>query len=336
MPFEEQLLDRMGDGTTMCPAEAAGGEAALHTLLLYDSEESLRARAVPYVHAALDGGETVIAVVSADVQRALGAALGDDAARVHWQAGDVSYTRLGAMLDGFRQFLAEQRSAGMSLRLLAQNDTAGTPHRMAAYLRIEAMANEVLGQFGYPWACLYDTRTHSTQTVNDAHRTHPRLLDPGGREVPNGAYLDPGVFLARSQRPPPPPAAVQLDLTLTGPAELVEFRRLLRRWAKLRMGSDRDADDVLVAVGEAVTNALQHGAPPVRVRAWTADDLARVHVHDRGSTPIRATAGYDRPPPELGHGYGLWLARRLADVVATHTDDGGTVITLDFPLADHR
>jgi hypothetical protein len=34
----------------------------------------------------------------------------------------------------------------------------------------------------------------------------------------------------------------------------VEFRRPLRRWAKLNTGSDRD--DVLVAVGKAVTNAL--------------------------------------------------------------------------------
>lgn len=330
------MLDRRGDGTTMCAVEAAGGDAALHTLLLYDSEGSLRARAVPYVRAGLDGGETVIAVVSDDVQRALRAALGDDAARVHWQAGDVSYARLGAMLEGFRRFLAEQRTAGVSLRLLAQNDTTGTPHRMAAYLRIEAMANEVLGQFGYPWACLYDTRAHSNQTVRDAHRTHPRLLDHSGREVPNGAYLDPETYLARSQRPPPPPATVQLDLTLTGPAELVEFRRLLRRWAKLHTGSARDADDVLVAVGEAVTNALQHGTPPVRVRAWTADDVARVHVHDRGLTPIPAAAGYHRPPPELGHGYGLWLARQLADVVATHTDDKGTAITLDFPLTDRR
>jgi hypothetical protein len=67
--------------------------------------------------------------------------------------------------------------AGVALRLLAQNDTAGAPHRMAAYLRIEAMANEVLGAFGYPWACLYDTRAHSRQTLHDAHQTGlPKIM----------------------------------------------------------------------------------------------------------------------------------------------------------------
>jgi hypothetical protein len=41
---------------------------------------------------------------------------------------------------------------------------------------------------------------------------------------------------------------------------------------------------------------------PVRVLGWTADRLARVHVHDRGSRPIPATAGYQRPSPRLDHG----------------------------------
>jgi anti-sigma regulatory factor (Ser/Thr protein kinase) len=96
-----------------------------------------------------------------------------------------------------------------------------------------------------------------------------------------------------------------------------------------------DADGVVIAVGEAVTNALEHGAPPVRVRAWTTDGLARVHVHDRGSRSIPATAGYHRPTPEFDRGYGLWVARQLADVVTTHPDHTGTTIVLDFPSSAH-
>ena len=100
------------------------------------------------------------------------------------------------------------------------------------------------------------------QTLRDAHQTHPRLLDPSGREVPNPDYLDPNTYLARSAPPPQPPAAVQLDLTVSRPAELVTFRRLLRRWAELHATADHDADHVVIAVGEAVTNALRHGFRP--------------------------------------------------------------------------
>ena len=140
------------------------GEAR-HALLCYDSPESLCARAVPYVREGLARGEAVTAVVSADVAQVLGAALGDDAARVRWQAGDVSYGRLGAMFEGFRRFLAEQRAAGVPMRLLAQNDAIGSQERMAAYLRFEAMANEVYRPYGYRWACLYDTRAHSADAA---------------------------------------------------------------------------------------------------------------------------------------------------------------------------
>src|SRR5215217_2580735 len=125
---------------------------ALHALLRYDSQESLCARAVPYVREGLDRGEAVIAVVSTGVEQVLRSALGDDAGQVRWQAGDVSYGRLGAMFEGFRRFLAEQRAAGVPMRLLAQNDALGTEERMAAYLRFEAMANEAYRPYGYRWA----------------------------------------------------------------------------------------------------------------------------------------------------------------------------------------
>ena len=93
----------------------------------WSEPESLCARAVPYLREGFARGETVVAVVSADVQQVLRAALGDDATRMHWQADNVSYARLGAMFEGFRRFLADQRAAGVALRLLAQNDTAGRP-----------------------------------------------------------------------------------------------------------------------------------------------------------------------------------------------------------------
>src|SRR5215217_3446234 len=130
------------------PGVERDGEA-LHALLRYDSPESLCARAVPYVREGLVGGEAVMAVVSAGVEQVLGAALGEDAAGVGWQAEDVSYGRLGVMFEGFRRFLGEQRAAGVPLRLLAENDTFGTEERMAGYLRFEAMANEVYRPFGY-------------------------------------------------------------------------------------------------------------------------------------------------------------------------------------------
>ena len=266
-----------------------------------------------------------MAVVSAEAEQVLSSALGDDAAGVGWQAEDVSYGRLGVMFEGFRRFLGEQRAAGAAMRLLTQNDALGSEERMAAYLRFEAMANEVYRPYGYRWACLYDTRAHSPQTLRQVSQVHPRLLEPGGREIPNDDYLEPSAYLARSGPPPPSPspAAVQLDLPVTGPGQLVRGSAALGSVGRPARDGRSRLLTVASAVSEAVTNGLQHGTPPVRVRAWTADRLARVQVHDRGLTPIPATAGYHRPPPEHDRGHGLWFARQLADVVTTHTDRGG-------------
>jgi anti-sigma regulatory factor (Ser/Thr protein kinase) len=192
------------------------------------------------------------------------------------------------------------------------------------------MANEVYRPYGYRWACLYDTRDYSAQTLR---QVHPQLLEPGGRARSNGQYLEPGRYVTQAGPLPRPPAAVQLDFEVTDPGELLLGRQLLRGWAEIRGMSGEDADDFVIAVGEAITNALEHGTPPVRVRAWTADALARVHVHDQGTKSIPATAGYRRPNSEFDRGYGLWVARQLADVVTTHSDRAGTTIALDFPLA---
>jgi anti-sigma regulatory factor (Ser/Thr protein kinase) len=311
---------------------AGGDDEALHSLLLYDSEDSLRAGAVPYLREGLDRGESVVVMVSRRVEPILVAALGADAERVEWQAADVSYRRLGAMFEGFRQFLADHRAAGAAMRLIGEDGVGGGPDRMAAYLRFEAMANEVYRPYGYPWACLYNIRAHAAETLRRVRQVHPQLLEPGGRTIRNTDYLDPRDYLAQGAPLPRPPAAVQLDAEVTDTDQLVPLRRLLRRWAESQRLTGEDRDAVLIAVNEAVANALEHGAPPVHVRAWTSDGLARVQVHDRGARPIPPTAGYHRPSSHLGRGFGLWVVRYLTDAVITHTDSTGTTVALDFPL----
>jgi anti-sigma regulatory factor (Ser/Thr protein kinase) len=310
-----------------------GGGDDLHALLLYDSEENLRAGAVPYVREGLDRGESVVAVVSAETEWMLRSALRGESGSVNWQADAVSYLCLGQMFEGFRQFLAAQRAAGVAMRLLAENDTDGDPERLAAYLRCEAMANEVFTPYGYRWVCLYDTRAYTPEVLRRVLQVHPRLLGPGGHALANTDYVAPGDYLARASAvPPPAPDMPQYDKTIVGPGELVPLRRALRAWCGSR-GMGRDAtDSVMIAVGEVLTNAFLHGAPPVRLRAWTTSRAARVQVQDRGGGPIPHTAGYRRPAALTDPGFGLWLARQLTDVLTTYSGPAGTTVDLRFSI----
>ncbi len=91
---------------------------------------------------------------------------------------------------------------------------------------------------------------------------------------------------------------------------------------------DLAGQDLVGAVSEVVTNAQLHGRPPVRVRAWLADDEVVVTVVDHGEGPddddelgVQPVA---RGPGEGG--LGLWLAGQLChDLSLGHTPYGFAV-----------
>jgi anti-anti-sigma factor len=109
------------------------------------------------------------------------------------------------------------------------------------------------------------------------------------------------------------------------PKELAGVRREVREWAR-QAGLEPDlTDDLQLALGEAVTNAVEHayrgrepGVVGYRLAAGPAGAV-EVEVRDEGRW---------RPPPEdSGHrGRGLFVIDRLAQGYALEGSDGGTVV----------
>jgi anti-sigma regulatory factor (Ser/Thr protein kinase) len=86
-----------------------------------------------------------------------------------------------------------------------------------------------------------------------------------------------------------------------------------------------------VAAHEVIGNALQHGHPPCRVRAWRSAGVLHVRVDDGGVGVGVAAAGYAPPATPTSPGMGLWVARQLTDVVHTRADRvDGTAVELQF------
>jgi anti-sigma regulatory factor (Ser/Thr protein kinase) len=94
--------------------------------------------------------------------------------------------------------------------------------------------------------------------------------------------------------------------------------------------ADQDTDDIVIAVDEIATNALEHGKPPACVRGWTTSDALFVQVDDQGRACIPATTGYQRPSTDARRGRGIWIARHLADVMTTYPGPTGTTVALRF------
>jgi anti-anti-sigma factor len=116
------------------------------------------------------------------------------------------------------------------------------------------------------------------------------------------------------------------ELRLLLPAEpqvVATLRRTVRQWATRSGASDEEADDLVLAVGEAVTNVVEHAytstAGQVEVEASIRQGLARIVVRDRGQwRPSRPDEG----------GRGLLLMRGLVENVDVVSGPGGTEIRL--------
>ncbi|GII81897.1 hypothetical protein Sru01_68790 [Sphaerisporangium rufum] len=98
------------------------------------------------------------------------------------------------------------------------------------------------------------------------------------------------------------------------------------------------ADDVVLATGELLSNAITHGRPPVRLSLHLGEAELCVHVTDHGpDLPRTVDADSDAV-----HGRGLAIVATLAhgwDVVPLTGSPGKTLRAcwdLGRPAADHR
>jgi anti-anti-sigma factor len=120
------------------------------------------------------------------------------------------------------------------------------------------------------------------------------------------------------------------DLRLLLPAEphvVATFRRTVRQWAIGSGASDEEAHDLVLAVGEAVTNVIEHAytspGGQVEVEASIRQGLARIVVRDRGRwRPSRRDEG----------GRGLLLMQGLVEKVDVVSGPAGTEIRLSRRL----
>ena len=122
----------------------------------------------------------------------------------------------------------------------------------------------------------------------------------------------------------PVPLAAGLRFRLPAePRVLAPVRQTLRRWLREVGAAPGAADDVLVACGEVLTNAIQHaysardGAIDVELAA--RDGVAEVTVGDHGRW---------RRPAGAGGGHGLPLVRELMDAVEVRRERDGTVVRM--------
>ena len=112
---------------------------------------------------------------------------------------------------------------------------------------------------------------------------------------------------------------------------LVQTRQKVQTFAAAAGLSDIRLYKFVVAVNELMTNAVHHGGGRGEVRLWLEGAELRCEVNDHGTGIHGAHVnGHNRPEPGTLGGWGLWLARQIADGVHIDTGRTGTKISLRY------
>ncbi|WP_319432467.1 SpoIIE family protein phosphatase [Mycobacterium sp. RTGN5] len=140
------------------------------------------------------------------------------------------------------------------------------------------------------------------------------------RLAPPGGYQD-DVALLLYRHPAPLEVTIPAD-----PLHLAPARAALREWL-ISAGIDQDqAQDVLVAAGEAVTNSIEHGyrhteGGTITLQAISEVDQLRLTIVDTGSWKPKQT-GYSH------RGKGIQIMQALMEDVSILQDTTGTIVQM--------
>jgi signal transduction histidine kinase/CheY-like chemotaxis protein len=155
------------------------------------------------------------------------------------------------------------------------------------------------------------------------------LLD---RMTPPGGYTDDVVLLA--VRPNHTTARSFATVLPAASANIPEARHRLHEWLTGIGVDPRRAVDILLATGEAVSNAIEHGSDgdslrTISIEAFVRDRTVTATVSDTG----RWSGDSSASQRSLRGGRGLTMINGLADEVATVRTAHGTRISLTFHRA---
>ncbi|GIF76448.1 ATP-binding protein [Asanoa siamensis] len=116
-------------------------------------------------------------------------------------------------------------------------------------------------------------------------------------------------------------------------ASVAPVRRQVQATAHRCEMSAEALDDFLVAVNEAMTNAVRHGGGTGRLLLWRDGALmCQVIDHGPGFDPTSYLRPEQRPRPSPSGGMGLWLAQQASDEMRIESGASGTTITISGHL----
>lgn len=298
-----------------------------HAAGFYSSTDHLISQAAPIVVAALERGEPVAVAIRPRTERALVDAVGCLAGLIGFGRRDSVHHESGQTTAAHRarELRALVGEAG-SATVLSEHSDRLDGLDGGFWTELDAAMNIACADLPVNLTCFYPEVPLHLEVVRGARRNHPHLLVDGELRH-NGNHRPPREVLAEHPVPAPlllGPPDVQLRFTAW---RLHEVRATVEKLLiSAGFGHDR-ADDVVLAVNEVATNAVEHGSLEAELCVWTGADGVVCEVHD-GGTLDDPLPGLRPPHPGEPRGRGVWISRQLCDLLHVWRDPRGTHVRI--------
>jgi anti-sigma regulatory factor (Ser/Thr protein kinase) len=226
------------------------------------------------------------------------------------------YLRPASVIKSVQQLLTGHLSKGVrQVRILGEVPHPGVGAPWQWWARYEATVNHAFDKAPLWALCPYDMRITPNEVLDDVARTHPYMANVDGRHTINDRYIRPEVFLTQPRPTHTDPLETSPPLVdLVDPMPLAA-RQVVREISPVTRLTAAEVEGLVVGVCEAVTNAICHGRPPVRLRLWSGSDRIVVTVTDHGGGPSDPFAGLLPMTTARPGGLGLWLTHQLCNLV---------------------
>lgn len=251
----------------------------------------------------------------------LAVGLGDRADKV----GFVDMSRLGAnparILPAWQEFI--DANAGRPVRGVGEPIWPGRrPAELAECQLHEALLNVAVDPAVPLWlVCPYDAERLGPQIIEEAHRSHPVIVESDGYHGSGGytgrAHVD---TIFGGDLPPMSPEPIRTTVTAANAERLEAYLRLECYVAGL---SADKAAQLAEAAHQLALGSLHRGAADVTVRVWNQPDAVTCELIDR---TVITDLLHGRRTPIADEHEGLWFANQLCDLVQLRSTAAGTTV----------
>ena len=294
-----------------------------HEAYLWHDETDFASGLVPFINEGLDAGEPVMVAVIPEHTAWLRKALGG-------RADEVTFVDMGQLgrnpariIPAWQEFLDRNSGDGKPVRGIGEPIWPGRrPEELLECQLHEALLNVAVDpELPFWLICPYDAEGLSQEIVEEAHRSHPVIVEAdsyqgspryGGRPHVEALF---GAELAELASAP-----ISTTFNSEDVSRLFAYVRLEVYVAGL---SAEKASDLAAATQRLALSSLHRGASGGTVRIWRMPHALVCEVAD--ATIVNDVLHGRRQPTAPDHD-GLWLANQLCDLVQMRSTTAGTTV----------